>query len=163
MYVSDAINITPNLLLLACVRADYFDSPGEKSDSEDNFDQFAFSPKFGLVYQPIIDKVSVFANYQNSFNNVAPTQVADADGSNPRMKSFEPEQANQWEVGVKTNILRDRVVATLSYYDINISNRVVGDASDFYNSIQGGELNSKGFEVDVTAKPVAGMTLSGWI
>jgi iron complex outermembrane receptor protein len=159
MYVSDAISITPELLVLASLRADYFDSKGEKSDPEDNFDQFALSPKFGIVYQPILDKVSVFANYQNSFNNVAPTQVADPDGSNPRMKSFEPEQANQWEVGVKTVAFKDRLVATVSYYDIQVSNRVIGDASNFYNFVQGGTVNSKGFEVDIAAYPVKGLSV----
>ena len=105
-YISDVLNITPNLTVLASLRADYFDSKAEKSDPEDDFDQFALSPKFGLVYQPILDKVSIFANYQNAFNNVGPIQIADPDGSNPRLKSFEPEQANQWEIGVKTNLLK---------------------------------------------------------
>jgi iron complex outermembrane receptor protein len=41
----------------------------------------------------------------NAFINVAPQQVADPDGANPRVKSFKPEHANQWEYGVKTNIL----------------------------------------------------------
>ena len=158
-YFSDVLNITPNITLLASLRADYFDSKAEKSDPEDDFDQFALSPKFGLVYQPILDKISIFANYQNSFNNVGPMQIADPDGSNPRLKSFEPEHANQWEVGVKTNLLRDRLFATASYYDIKVSNKVIGDANNFYNSIQGGEVGSKGFELDITANPITGLSL----
>ncbi|MFD1002623.1 TonB-dependent siderophore receptor [Ohtaekwangia kribbensis] len=152
-YISNVLNITPAITLMAGVRADYYDSEAE------DYDQFALSPKFGLVYQPILDRVSVFANYQNSFNNVAPMTVADEDGSNPRLKNFDPEQANQWEAGVKTNLLKDRLFATVSYYDIRIKNKVIGDAGNFYNYVQGGKVESKGFELDVTANLFTGLSV----
>lgn len=158
-YISDVFNLTPSVSILAGLRADYFDSGAEISDPDDDFTQFALSPKFGVVYQPVLDKVSLFANYQNGFYNVAPVQVADPDGSNPRFKSFEPERANQWEVGVKTNLFQDRVFATFSYYDIKISNKVIGDVNNFYNQIQGGEIESKGYEVDITSSPFPGLNL----
>jgi iron complex outermembrane receptor protein len=159
VYVSDAINFTPSLLVLAALRADYFDSEGEVSDPADDFDQFALSPRFGVVYQPILDKLSLFVNYQNSFNNVAPSQVADSDGNNSRMVTFEPERANQWEAGIKTNLLKDKLIASVSYYDIKVTNKIIGDPTNFYNSVQGGEVGSKGFELDVNAYPVNGMTV----
>lgn len=152
-YISDVITIIPSVTILAGVRADYYDSEA------DNYDQFALSPKFGIVYQPVLDKVSVFANYQNAFNNVAPMLVADEDGSNQRLKTFDPEQANQWEVGVKTDLLKDRLFATASYYDINVKNKVIGDATNFYNYIQGGKVESKGYELEVTANLFSGFSL----
>jgi iron complex outermembrane receptor protein len=147
------MTITPAVTILAGVRADYFDSDA------DDFDQFALSPKFGIVYQPVLEKVSVFANYQNAFNNVAPMQVADEDGNNQRLKTFDPEQANQWEVGVKTNVLKDRLFAMVSYYDIQIKNKVIGDVNNFYNYIQGGKVESKGYELEVTANLFSGFSL----
>jgi iron complex outermembrane receptor protein len=33
------------------------------------FSQTSFSPKFGLIYQPIKDALSLFANFQNGFQN----------------------------------------------------------------------------------------------
>jgi iron complex outermembrane receptor protein len=158
-YISDMLNITPTITILASLRADYFDSKAEKSNPDDDFDQFALSPKFGLVYQPVPDKVSVFVNYQNAFNNVAPMLISDPDGSNSRLKSFEPEQANQWEIGVKGNLFKERLFATISYYDIEVHNRVIGDANNFYNYLQGGKVGSKGFEFDITANPVKGLNL----
>lgn len=152
-YISNVLNITPSLTLMTGVRADYYDSEAE------DYDQFALSPKLGLVYQPILDKVSIFTNYQNAFNNIAPMLVADEDGSNQRLKNFDPEQANQWEVGVKTNLLKDRLFATVSYYDIRVKNKVIGDATNFYNYIQGGKVESKGFELDVTANLFTGFSL----
>lgn len=158
-YISEVMNITPAITILAGLRADYFDSDGLKTDPTDDYDQFALSPKFGIVYQPVLEKVSVFANYQNSFNNKEPIQVADPDGSNPRLKSFDPEQANQWEVGVKTALLKDRLSATASYYDIKVTDKIIGDATNFYNQVQGGRVESKGYELEVNAYPVSGFTL----
>ena len=158
-YVSDVLNLTESITILAAFRADYFDSKAEKSNPDDDFDQFALSPKFGLVYQPILDKVSIFANYQNSFNNVAPMQVFDENGENGYMKSFEPEQANQWEVGVKANLFKDKLAASASYYDIRVSNRVIGVVGNFYDFVQGGKVGSKGYEVDITANPTRGFNI----
>jgi iron complex outermembrane receptor protein len=158
-YVSNLLNLTPGLMVMASIRADYFDSKGEISTADDDFHQLAFSPKFGLVYQPVPDKVSLFANYMNAFINVAPEEIADADGSNPRVKSFRPEHANQWEAGVKANLFSNKLQATLSYYDIRVSDRVVGDPNNVYNFVQGGKVGSKGFEADIRSSPVAGLDL----
>ena len=158
-YASDVINFTPSLSAMLSLRADYFDSKGEKNDPSDDFHQFALSPKFGLVYQPILNKLSLFANYMNSFQNVSPMQVTDADGNNPHIKSFKPEHANQLEFGVKTNLLSDRLSATVSYYDIKVSNRVTPMVNNINDYDQRGAVRSKGFELDLNANPVEGLNL----
>lgn len=158
-YASDVINLSQRIMAMASLRADYFDSKGERNTADDDFNQWALSPKFGLVYQPVLDKVSLFASYMNAFINVAPMSVADPDGSNPRVKSFKPEHADQKEFGVKADLLSDKLFATVSYYDIKVSDRVTGDPSNFYNYLQGGKVRSKGFETDITANPVTGLSL----
>ncbi|SEW01188.1 iron complex outermembrane recepter protein [Chitinophaga sp. YR573] len=159
IYASDVVNITRRLMAMVSLRADYFDSKGEKSASDDQFHQVALSPKFGLVYQPVLDKVSVFANYMNGFINVAPRQIADADGTNPRLKSFKPEHANQLEFGVKTNLFSDKLQATLSVYDIKVADRVVGVVGNVNDYTQGGKVRSKGFELDMNAHPLPNLNL----
>src|SRR5690606_3746573 len=79
VYVSDVINLTPNLLAMASLRLDYFDTEGDITTEDDDYHQTALSPKFGLLYQLIPERLSVFGNYMNGFKNVAPTAVADAD------------------------------------------------------------------------------------
>lgn len=153
-YVSDVINFSPRLSAMASLRFDYFDNEGNISTGDDNYTQSAFSPKFGLVFQPIVDKVSLFANYMNGFSNVAP-RVQD-DGST---KNFSPEQANQWEAGVKTSLYGGRLTATLSYYDITVSNVVRQDPDRLNFYIQDGENYSRGFEASVTASPVSGLNI----
>ena len=158
-YISDVVNLTPSLTVLAGVRADYFDSKGETSDPTDGYHQWAVSPKFGLVYQPVQDKVSLFANYMNAFINVAPTQTYDQDGNATGVRSFKPEHANQWEAGMKAVVIAGKLNATVSYYDIKVGNRVYPDPANMNNSIQGGKVGSKGIEADLRANPVEGLSL----
>ena len=158
-YVSDVLNITPTLSAMAGVRFDVFDNEGDLSNPDDDYDQSTFSPKFGLLYQPIKDVISVFANYQNGFTNVAPALVGDPQDGDQTLKSFDPEQANQLEVGVKTNFFKNRLNATISYYDINVTDKVITDPASPFNKIQGGEVESKGFEIEVNANPVRGLNI----
>lgn len=158
-YVSDVLNVTNKLSVMASLRLDYFDGKTSQYDSEETKGQVALSPKFGAVYQIVENKVSVFGNYMNGFKNVAPTTVADLDGSNPRTKEFDPEQANQFEVGLKTSLYKDIISASVSYYDIRVKDRVITDPNNINNSIQGGEVESKGIEVSIVANPIKGLNV----
>lgn len=158
-YVSDVLNVTNKLSIMASLRLDYFDGKTSQYDGVETKGQVALSPKFGAVYQIIENKVSVFGNYMNGFQNVAPTTVADIDGSNPRTKEFDPEQANQFEVGMKTSLYKDIVSASVSYYDIRVKDRVITDPNNINNSIQGGEVESKGVEISIVANPIKGLNV----
>ena len=158
-YAADVLNITPSLSAMVGLRLDVFDNEGDLATLEDDFDQTAFSPKFGLLYQPIQDKLSVFANYQNGFTNVAPALVGDVNAGPQTLKTFDPEQANQLEFGIKTNLFNNRLNATISYYDINVKDRVITDPASPFNKIQGGEVESKGLEIEVNANPVNGLNI----
>ena len=148
-YVSDVLNITDKLSVMASVRVDKFISKTE----DQSFNQTAVSPKFGVVYQIIQNKVSVFGNYMNGFKNNAPTLQLDNTYSN-----FKPEHANQYEFGLKTNLYKDIISATISYYNIDVKDKVMSDAS-FTNFRQGGEVNSNGVEISFTANPFKGLNV----
>ncbi|MGN7811327.1 TonB-dependent siderophore receptor [Flavobacterium sp. 22076] len=147
-YVSDVLNITPALLVMASLRVDYFDNEGNIKKDTDNYNQTVLSPKFGVVYQPIQDQLSVFANYMNGFRNIAPGLVYDGSGNVIGTKTFEPEHADQLEAGIKADLFSDKVTAAASYYDINVANLVT--SNPMYSS-QGGEARSQGFEFDLNA------------
>lgn len=160
IYVSDVVNITPGLMAMVSLRADYFESKGEKTVSGDGYDQATLSPKLGLVYQLVQDKVSVFGNYMNAFINVAPRTIYDADGeSNPRVKSFKPEHADQLEFGVKTNLFENKLNATVSVYNIKVADRVIALTDNRFDYRQGGTVESKGIEVEIAAHPFTGLSL----
>lgn len=162
-YFSDVLNLTPTLSAMVSLRVDLFKGNEvyvfQGGDDETNDDQTAFSPKFGLVYQPIKDKLSLFTNYMNGFSNVSPQEVSDADGTNPTIKSFDPEKANQFEVGMKANLFKNKLSATVSYYNINVSNKLMADPNNVNNTLQGGEVESKGLELSFIASPVKGWNI----
>lgn len=150
-YALDVIDIIPQLSVMGSVRLDHF----KQSDSVDDVSDTEISPKFGVVVKPIPGQLSLFGNYMNGFSRPDP-EVQD-DGT---IKTFDPEQANQWEAGVKTRLFNERFTATVSVYDITVSNRKLRDpdrAGDFF--IQDGERDSRGIEASATASPIEGLQL----
>ncbi|KAF9659389.1 TonB-dependent receptor [Tenacibaculum sp. ZH5_bin.1] len=165
-YISDVINILPELSVMAGVRYDRFNYKGDAndpSDDEKEYTKSTFSPKFGIVYQPILDQLSVFANYQNGFSYVnperVPVDIANPDGDS-KLQSYDLEQANQLEFGIKTNLFNNKLETTLSYYDITVKDKVMGFGA---NKQQDATVKSKGFELEMNANPVDGLNLRGGI
>jgi iron complex outermembrane receptor protein len=163
-YISDVLNITEQLIAMASVRVDYFDNKGTynylNGTKAGNYNQTSVSPKFGLVYQVVKDKVGVFANYMNGFKNVAPvTQpLPELDGN------FKPQHANQYEGGVKLNVLKNRLNFTLSYYDLKVDNMTMPasiekEGTTYNYSVQNGTQRSKGIEADLNASPLSGLNI----
>lgn len=155
IYAGDVVNLTEQLLLMASVRWDKVDNKGTYSflngKTTGNFSKSSFSPKFGAVYQVIKDQLSVFANYQNGFTYSAST---DKLGN-----IFKPEQANQWEGGVKADLFHNKLNVTLSAYDISVTDKLRSDPTDPAFMIQDGTQKSKGFEAEVIANPVPGLNI----
>lgn len=156
-YVSDVFNITPAIMAMASVRVDRFDNSTDK--------QTAVSPKFGVIYEPIQDKISIFANYMNGFRNLAPVPVySEVPGEEDVItgeKVFKPEHANQLEYGIKTNLFSGKLISTISYYDIKVANQTMPDpqSNNPLNQIQGGKSRSRGLEIDISANPVEGFNI----
>jgi len=157
-YVSDVVNILPNLSAMLSMRVDHFTGKPTAYSTQESKETTTFSPKLGLVYQPIQDKVSIFANYMNGFQNVDPVENQNADGSK-YWAYFDPEHANQWEVGTKANLAGDKFSVTASYYNILVKDKVMPDPNNENSSIQGGEVESKGFEISVLGSPIPGMNV----
>ncbi|MBN9286014.1 MULTISPECIES: TonB-dependent receptor [unclassified Flavobacterium] len=155
-YISDVINITPTLSAMGSLRVDHF--VGQVDNEKKG--QTALSPKFGLLYQPLKDKLSVFANYMNGFKNILPQAITNQTTQEREgYRTFDPEKANQMEFGVKSSFFNNKLSATVSYYDIKVSNIVMNVGNGPATYTQGGEVTSKGVEVSVVANPVEGLNL----
>ncbi|MDZ7695092.1 MAG: TonB-dependent receptor [Balneolaceae bacterium] len=150
-YISDVIDLFPQLSVMASLRVDHFDNEGAVASDDDDYTQTAYSPKFGIMVKPLPEKLSIFANYMDGFKNVAPITAGN------QTFSFSPEHASQWETGVKTNLYNGRLSATLSYYNIRVDNMVRQVGPEEY--IQDGENFSRGIEASITASPVQGLNL----
>ena len=157
-YISDVVYILPNLSAMLSARVDHFTGNPTAYAVEESKATTTFSPKLGLVYQPIKDKLSIFANYMNGFQNVEPVQNIAADGSK-YFAYFDPEHANQWEAGTKASLIKDKLSITASYYNIKVKDKVMPDPANAQNSIQGGEVESKGFEISVVGSPINGLNI----
>jgi iron complex outermembrane receptor protein len=159
-FASDVLNLTDQFSVLAAVRVDRYDNKGGVYYSPvDSYNQTAVSPKFGLVYQPVKDRVALFANYQNSFRNLN-TSYIDTDN---QARTTTPERANQMEGGVKLDAAGGRVSLTASYYNIKVSNilRPTPVANLPNANTQDGNQVSRGVEVNLVASPVRGLNVVG--
>ncbi|MEH2289217.1 TonB-dependent siderophore receptor [Nostoc sp.] len=149
VYLQDQINLLDNLKLLVGGRFDFTDQKNKDvlaGTSTSQSDQ-AFSPRVGVVYQPI-PPISLYASYSRSFVLNIGTSI---DGS-----TFDPERGTQYEVGIKAD-LSDKVSATLAAYHITKSNVLTTDPNNSNFSILTGEQRSQGIELNV-----AGEILPGW-
>ncbi|NEU69083.1 TonB-dependent receptor [Spirosoma agri] len=166
-FVSDVLSLTDRLSVLAALRVDHFNNKGGTEGSAvAGYDQTALSPKFGLVFQPIKDRVSLFANYQNSFNNRGLYNAYDVTASDSITQRFAKlERANQFEAGVKLDAFSGKLSATVSYYNIRVSNLLRTDpnplAAAKFAQTQDGQQASKGIEVDIIANPFSGFNIVG--
>jgi len=149
IYLQDQITLAENLKLLLGGRVDFFEERttnrlvGEETSQSDT----AFSPRVGVVYQPI-QPISLYASYSQSF---APTIGISATG-----EAFQPERGTQYEVGIKADI-NDQLSATLAFYDLTRTNVTTTDPNNSNFSVQTGEQNSQGIELDIS-----GEILPGW-
>ncbi|MBZ4191886.1 TonB-dependent receptor [Niabella beijingensis] len=151
-YINNVTNLTDYLIVSAGLRVDNFDNRQKDAVPEKvKPSQAKLSPKFGLIFMPVKDRLSLFANYQNGFTNQF--------GMSWDSVAFDPEEANQKEIGIKYSLFKNKLTGSISYYDILVKNVVRQDPSHANFSIQDGEQRSKGLEVEVLANPYKGWTL----
>ncbi|MBO9691132.1 TonB-dependent receptor [Chryseobacterium sp.] len=163
-YISNVTYITDRLITLLSLRMDHYESKGQLNLNTNirtgDFNQTAWSPKVGIVYQILKDQLSAYGNYMNGFSYTAPVaqQLPDISGE------MKPQMANQWEVGIKGNLWRNKVNFTVGYYDILVNNiqrgsGVIRDGKEYNIVVQDGEQRSKGIEIETIMNPVQGLNI----
>ncbi len=159
-YVQDLVSITNNLKLLAGIRYSYQQTGSNvytfstDATTQTVYYDGAFSPRLGLVYQPTSNH-SVFASYANSFSLNTGVDVA---GS-----ALPPSFIDQYELGIKNELLNGKLSANATVYRILNSNlaqislangNTNGNIKELAGSVQ-----SEGIELDLVARPVRGLSL----
>lgn len=171
IYAQDLISFTEKIKLLAGLRWSWQESQADTHNLTKNpitiaegakrLDN-AFSPKIGLVYQPTKD-MSLFASYSNSFTPNTGTTVD--------LKPLDPSIIDQYEAGIKKDFWKGALSTNVTVYQITNSNLVQtaiykADGTLNINPIDpnlrelSGETKSKGIEIDITARPVAGLGIN---
>ncbi len=168
-FAQDLISFTDQIKLLAGIRWSWQESQADTYNltqkpvtvavDPKRLDN-AFSPKIGLVLQPTKD-MSLFTSYSSSFT---PNTGLTADG-----KVIEPSIIDQYEAGIKTDFWRGMLSTNVTVYQITNSNLAqtapyLADGVTVNTNSQikllGGATKSKGIEVDITAKPLEGLSIN---
>ena len=148
IYLQDKIDLLDNLILLAGLRYDTFDQTitNNLDNTEVSQDSDAVTPRIGIVYQPI-EAISLYTNYSESFNPKPSLYNRSADGS-----LLEPESGEGFEVGVKADLVPNRLAATVAYFNITRENAATEDGFNPFAAVVIGEQQSQGIELDLTGE-----------
>jgi iron complex outermembrane receptor protein len=158
-YVQDLVDFGM-LKVLAGLRYSYLETGSRVTTYANNTYSYssqkdqATTPRLGLVFQPVRN-LSIFGSYANSFS---PNTGVDRDG-----KQLSPSYINQAEAGLKSNLLKDKLTANITVYQIINSNLAQTDLSNgnVNTNIKelAGEVTSKGLEADIQSRSFNGFVL----
>ncbi|MGD1936041.1 MAG: TonB-dependent siderophore receptor [Cyanophyceae cyanobacterium] len=153
IYVQDQVEIFDNLFLLAGLRYDTVkqESFDFEDFTDDERDDQGWTPRFGLVYQPI-ENLSLYGSISTSFSPNS--------GRNREGNIIEPERGRQFEVGARAELFDGRLTANLALFHITKTNVATSDPEALPTDnfvVATGEQRSQGIELDII-----GEILPGW-
>jgi iron complex outermembrane receptor protein len=153
-FVQDQIALTPQWKLLAGMRMDRFLQRADNrlTGARVAQQQTAYSPRLGVVYQPI-ETLSLYANTSRSFR---PNTGVGAQGN-----AFAPERGRGYEVGAKLETADGKFGGTLALYSIDKTNVLTGDPRDPTFQRTAGAVRSRGVELDVSGQVTANVKVLG--
>jgi iron complex outermembrane receptor protein len=149
-YMQDQVELPYNFHLLMGFRYDaasnrqhFLTIYPTPSTSDRAFDADAVKPRVALLWRPL-PELSVYGSYVEGFGS--------PNGVSASRQSVPPEEARQWEAGVKAELLDGRLTATASWFDIvktNVRSPIGGFASLIGLVQTTGAVQSTGVEFDV--------------
>ena len=145
IYLQDQVSFSDQWKLLLGARADWVNDKQDNyiKDKKTDENNFAISPRVGLVYLPMPD-LSLYATYSQSF---VPQSGQTKDG-----EAFDPITSKQWEAGVKKSFFNDRLSTSLAFYTLSKTNLPTIDPEDEEYKILIGKQTSKGIELSVNGE-----------
>lgn len=166
-FAQDLISLTDKLKVLAGIRWTFQETPvttintlatrqETKGTAALKIDK-AFSPKFGIIYQPL-KSTSLYASYANNFTINSGIDVA----TNAPMG---PSIIDQYEAGIKNDFLDGRLSVNITAYQIRndkFAQQALINANGAANSDANlkeftGKTQSDGIELDITGTIVNGL------
>jgi len=171
-FVQDMVAIGEKIKVLAGIRWSFQKTPTTditnvvtgaetKGTAIDKIDK-AFSPKFGVVYQPLKSS-SIYVSYANNFTSNTGTDIF--------LAPMTPSIIDQYEVGIKNDLFKGKMSVNLTWYKIrnsNLAQTALFGADGLPNSNTTikeftGKTASEGLEIDVTGKLAKGLNfLAGY-
>ncbi len=120
-----------------------------RTDTSANASFQSVSPKLSLSYS-ISDNNLLFTNYSKGFRAGGLTPLA-SDPSQPALFAFQPEYSNNFEIGIKNNLLNNQLLINVTAFysgvtDVQVPTLVLPDAVTITKNT--GKLTSKGIELE---------------
>jgi len=142
LYLQDLIEFTPYLKGLVGVSGTRYDSKAFSNGAKTEQSWEVWTPRYGLVVEPLPELLSFYAMYSETFR---PVQGLAAGGAAP----LSPEEG--WGIDVGTKIrLEERLWLTLGYFEIERTNIAQGiPATNPVQFTQIGRARSTGFELEL--------------
>ena len=114
----------------------------KRNDDTTKTNDKAFTGRVGLGYA-FENGITPYIGYAESFE---PQSGVDIFGDR-----FEPTTGEQYEIGLKYDVPDHNAFVTLSAFELTQQNRLTTDPNDNRNSIQTGEIRSRGIELEGVA------------
>ncbi|MDD5033687.1 MAG: TonB-dependent receptor [Methylococcaceae bacterium] len=158
IYFQDQVKLWDKLHLLAGGRYDWAtvgtaygaatESLAETAAAKKELNVDKFNPRFGIVYQPW-SWASLYANYTESLG-------ANSGRNQATNTPLKPQEAHQYEVGIKNEFFDGRLNSTLAFFEITKKN-IAALWPDPTLALQGfgfsiGEARSRGIEYDLSGQ-----------
>lgn len=171
LFAQDLISLTSNLNVMIGARFDQYESTAQNKlldandeDYERSIDDTTFSPNIGIVWRPA-SQHAVYASYSRSFAPFGGRVSVNSVRSSQDLDFFnaDPQYNDQYEVGVKSDWLNQRLMTQLSVFDIEKSNiryRPDPDNDPYRWAIQG-EQESQGIELSFIGRIAEDMYVRG--
>ena len=145
VYLQDSIKMWDRLTVLLGGRFDEarftsVDSSDPLAPAREAYEDRAFTGRAGLIYE-VVPGVAPYVSYTESF--LPRNQVSIAGGP-----SLDPEEGNQWELGVKFDALDGRWLTTVAAYQLDRENLPVEEPPMSGILTQIGLQRAQGIEVE---------------
>lgn len=114
-------------------------------------EKFRFTPYAGVTFDPV-ESMTLYASYTSIF---VPQTVKDSVGN-----FLKPRQGFQVEGGTKTEFFDNRLQANVAAFFIRDDGRPYKVPGTMDSWVNGGRVENKGVELDLSAYPVDGLEIS---
>ncbi|MFT2091521.1 TonB-dependent siderophore receptor [Paraglaciecola sp. 2405UD69-4] len=144
IYAQDMWRATDKLTVLVGARVDRFEEDFVdyiSTDDNTSYDDIGYSVRVGATY----DLNEQFKPYTSISTGLTPQTASDQEDSLDG-DLFDPEEAQQFEIGVRSYLLDNRLNVNAALFHIDRENTVTADEDGNTSAI--GEVRSQGFEID---------------
>jgi outer membrane receptor for ferric coprogen and ferric-rhodotorulic acid len=155
VYAATRLNVTDDLKVILGARQTTYEKNGEESGTESRLKDREVTPYAGVVYD-LTESLSAYASYTNIF---LPQARRDASG-----QQLDPIIGDSSELGLKGEWFDGRLNASAAVFDIKQNNLGVATGErfpgTFENIYEAADVESKGFELEVSGELTPGWNLS---